>query len=79
MDEVNTIDYRREVKGTLVSYEQWPELTADQLREAITNGDMVVIKRDDGTYIAARADECDGHIEHCSGYFRPSWGDIRAG
>jgi hypothetical protein len=74
-----TVDYSKEVRGTLVTYEEWSELTADQLREAITNGDMIVIKQADGTYTAVPALECYDSIEHSEGYFRPSWRDVKAG
>jgi hypothetical protein len=72
-DDDATIDITKEIKGTLVTRKEWKALTADQLREALTWGDMLVVREDDGPYIAISAREYGDDIEHNGDYFRPAW------
>jgi hypothetical protein len=67
-----TVDYHKRVQGALVTYGQWLKLTADQLREAIAAGDLLVVKQKDGTFVATPALEIYDDIAHAEDYFRPS-------
>jgi hypothetical protein len=75
MSEAATINYHREIRGALVTNREWLELSADQLREAIAHGDLLVIKQTSGTYMAISASEFGDHVVHCEDYFRPGWSD----
>lgn len=66
------IHYEKLVCGTLVTEQEWLALTADQLREAIKNADMVVIEQPGGEYLAADGRECHDSVCYGADYFRPS-------
>ena len=66
------IHYEKFVCGTLVTESEWLELTADELRQAIANGHMIVIKQVGGEYLAADGRECHDHVYYGAEYFRPS-------
>jgi hypothetical protein len=67
-----TVNFYKTVQGVLVNKKQWSALTADQLREAISNGDLLVVQQKNGTFVATPALEIYDNIEHAADYFRPS-------
>lgn len=72
----DTIDITKEIiTGTLVTREEWKALTANQLREALAWGDLLVVRRTGGGYIAVSAREYGDEIDHQyhGDYFRPAW------
>jgi uncharacterized protein YbjT (DUF2867 family) len=73
MNDTATINYQHDVVGELINQHEWFDLTADQLREAIGNGDLVLIKRPDGQYQAICARFYADAIDHRADYFRPAW------
>jgi hypothetical protein len=71
-EEVATIDYCKIVRGAVVGQSEWLELTADELRQAIAKGDLIVIRQDDGQYLAADGRECHDSVGYAGSYWRPS-------
>jgi hypothetical protein len=72
-EERAIIHYEKLVCGALVTRAEWLTLTADELRQALTNGDMIVIRQPGGEYLAADGGECHDHVSYGGdGYWRPS-------
>jgi hypothetical protein len=62
-----------ELKGTVITKEEWDKLSADKLRAAISLGDGMLIKQKNGKLICVPARQFYDDVAHAEDFFLPGW------